>query len=133
MKKRFVVWLTAAALGISPVAAPVQAADSAAVSAEEMPEMLEDGIYLAEFKTDSSMFHANEATGGQCVLTVKDGGMTIHVPLASKGILNLFQGLKEDAEQEGAQHLAADFTPSRIVEQMRQSKEQIGQQIAKRP
>ena len=63
---------------------------------------LADGVYTAEFNTDSSMFHVNEACEGKGVLTVKDGQMTIHVSLASTSILNLFPGLKEDAQKEGA-------------------------------
>ena len=40
-------------------------------------EVLEDGTYSAEFDTDSSMFHVNEANDGKGTLTVKDGKMTI--------------------------------------------------------
>ena len=36
-------------------------------------EVLEDGTYSAEFDTDSSMFHVNEANDGKGILTVKDG------------------------------------------------------------
>lgn len=71
----------------------------------ETGEVLEDGVYTAEFDTDSSMFHVNEANDGKGVLTVKDGQMTIHVSLASKKIVNLFAGLAEDAEKDGAQLL----------------------------
>ena len=74
------------------------------IQAEEAAP-LEDGVYSAEFDTDSSMFHVNESNEGRGVLTVKDGKMTIHVSLASKGILNLFPGLAEDAQKEGAQLL----------------------------
>ena len=63
---------------------------------------LADGVYKATFKTDSSMFHVNEAHKGQGVLTVKDGQMTIHISLVSKNITNLFPGLKDDAQKEGA-------------------------------
>ena len=63
---------------------------------------LADGVYSAEFRTDSSMFHVNEANEGKGVLTVKDGQMTIHVSLVSKKILNLYPGLAADAEKEGA-------------------------------
>ena len=63
---------------------------------------LADGVYTADFNTDSSMFHANETCGGKGVLTVKDGQMTIHVSLASTSIVNLFPGLKEDAQKDGA-------------------------------
>ena len=45
---------------------------------------LEDGVYTANFETDSSMFHVNEADEGKGTLTVKDGQMTIHVRLVSK-------------------------------------------------
>ena len=58
-------------------------------SETETEGVLEDGIYTAEFDTDSSMFHVNEANDGKGVLTVKDGEMTIHVSLSGKGFLNL--------------------------------------------
>lgn len=64
--------------------------------------VLEDGVYSAEFDTDSSMFHVNEANEGRGTLTVKDGVMTIHVSLASQNIVNLFAGTAEDAQKEGA-------------------------------
>ena len=63
---------------------------------------LADGVYKATFKTDSSMFHVNEACKGQGTLTVKDGQMTIHISLVSKNITNLYLGLKDDAQKEGA-------------------------------
>lgn len=71
----------------------------------EDPAVLEDGVYSAEFNTDSSMFHANEASEGRGILTVKNGEMTLHVSLASKSIVNLFVGLAEDAQKEGAELL----------------------------
>ena len=75
--------------------------------AEEEPEQpaLPDGVYTAEFNTDSSMFHANEACDGKGTLTVEDGRMTIHVSLASTSIVNLFPGLAEDAQKDGAELL----------------------------
>lgn len=79
-----------------------EAAETDAASAEGV---LEDGEYLAEFDTDSGMFHANEACDGKGTLTVKDGVMTIHVSMASKNIVNLFPGLAEDAQKEGAEIL----------------------------
>ena len=66
---------------------------------------LEDGVYSADFDTDSSMFHVSEACDGKGVLTAEDGSMTIHVSLASKNILNLYPGLAEDARKEGAELL----------------------------
>lgn len=64
--------------------------------------VLEDGVYQAKFDTDSGMFHVNEACNGMGTLTVKDGEMTIHISLVSKKIKNLYLGLAEDAQKEGA-------------------------------
>ena len=64
-----------------------------------------DGVYDAEFSTDSSMFHVNDALDGKGTLTVKDGEMTIHISLTSKNILNLYLGLAADAEKDGANSL----------------------------
>lgn len=66
---------------------------------------LADGVYTAEFDTDSSMFHVNEANEGKGVLTVENGKMTIHVSLVSKNIVNLFAGTAEDAQKDGAEIL----------------------------
>lgn len=66
---------------------------------------LPDGVYTAAFKTDSSMFHVSEACNGKGTLTVKNGKMTIHISLGSKKILNLYSGLAQDAEKEGAELL----------------------------
>ena len=74
----------------------------AALAESEAKPVLEDGVYSAEFTTDHSMFHVNEAYNNLGTLTVKDGVMTIHVTLVSKNIVNLFPGLAEDAEKEGA-------------------------------
>lgn len=66
---------------------------------------LRDGIYTAEFDTDSSMFRVNEACDGKGTLTVKDGEMMIHISLMSKKIVNLYPGLAEDAAKDGAELL----------------------------
>ena len=66
---------------------------------------LEDGVYSADFETDSSMFHVNEACDGKVTLTVKDGKASIHISLTSKNIVNLFCGLAEDAQKDGAELL----------------------------
>lgn len=66
---------------------------------------LEDGVYSADFETDSSMFHVNEACDGKGTLTVKDGKASIHISLTSKNIVNLFCGLAEDAQKDGAELL----------------------------
>ena len=90
------------ALYVAHTAAALEAEPFSSGEAETGAADLEDGTYTALFNTDSSMFHVNEANEGKGVLTVKDGQMTIHVSLASKGILNLFVGTKEDAQKEGA-------------------------------
>lgn len=87
------------------VLAEKKTTETEAVSAEKTDKALEDGIYMAEFDTDSNMFHVNEAKDGKGVLTVKDGEMTIHVSLVSKSIVNLFCGASEDARKEGAEVL----------------------------
>ena len=79
-----------------------ETAEDADASAEPA---LPDGVYTADFNTDSSMFHANEACDGKGTLTVENGEMTIHVSLASTSILNLFPGTAEDAQKEGAELL----------------------------
>lgn len=63
---------------------------------------LADGVYTAEFNTDSSMFHVNEACDGKGKLTVENGQMTIHISLASTHIVNLYVGLADDAVKDGA-------------------------------
>ena len=78
---------------------------SAASSSDTTDAVLEDGTYEAEFKTDSSMFHVNEANDGKGVLTVKDGQMSIHISLTSKNIVNLFAGKAADAKKDGAELL----------------------------
>lgn len=76
--------------------------DAAAVTDTDSAAPLEDGVYTAEFDTDSSMFHVNEANDGKGTLTVENGEMVIHVSLASQKIVNLYAGLAEDAQKEGA-------------------------------
>ena len=78
------------------------ASESAAASSARA---LEDGIYTAEFDTDSSMFHVNEADNGKGMLTVKDGQMTIHIRLASTHIVNLYVGMAADAPDHEADWL----------------------------
>ena len=65
-------------------------------------DTLEDGVYTAEFGTDSSMFHVNEADEGRGTLTVKNGKMTLHIVMPSQNIVNLFLGTAEDAQKDGA-------------------------------
>ena len=79
---------------------------SAEPTPTEEPDVVpEDGVYTAEFKTDSSMFRANEACEGMGTLTVENGEMTFHVSLRSKKILNLYLGTAEDAKQNESEWL----------------------------
>lgn len=86
----------------SEAAASSAVSEAASASAEAA---LPDGTYAADFDTDSSMFHANEAFDGKGALTVKDGQMTLHVSLASKNIVNLYVGTAEDAASHEADWL----------------------------
>ena len=119
MKKKLLVLVLSAVMAVemmSGCGAKDEASDSKAeatkdVSVVEDQEQetveceLEDGTYMAEFNTDSGMFHVNEANDGKGTLTVKDGKMTIHVSLTSKHIVNLFVGTAEDAQKDGAEIL----------------------------
>lgn len=64
-----------------------------------------DGTYKADFDTDSSMFRLSEVCDGKGILTVENGEMSIHISLMSKKIINLYPGLAEDAEKDGAELL----------------------------
>ena len=85
---------------VTPDEAQTTGTDAAPVAAA-----LPDGTYSADFKTDGSMFHVNEAYHGKGTLTVENGQMTIHVSLPSKNTVNLFPGTAEDAQKDGAQLL----------------------------
>ena len=87
---------TASSAASSEAASSV--ASSAAAAAETAAAALPDGVYTAEFDTDSGMFHANEACDGKGTLTVENGTMTFHVSLASKKIVNLYVGMAADAD-----------------------------------
>ena len=103
--KKMRVKMAVAVLGISALFAGYSTV--LAAETEEVTEagVLEDGVYSAEFDTDSSMFHVNEAKEGRGILTVEEGKMTIHVSLVSKSIVNLFVGTAEDAQKEGTELL----------------------------
>ncbi len=94
---------SSAASGAASSEAASSVASSAAAAAETAA--LPDGVYTAEFETDSSMFHANEACDGKGTLTVESGEMTFHVSLASKKIVNLYLGKAADAEANKADWL----------------------------
>ena len=87
---------------VAESAASGAASESAAASSART---LEDGTYTAEFDTDSSMFHVNEASDGKGTLTVEDGQMTLHISLQSKKIVNLYVGMAADAPDHEADWL----------------------------
>lgn len=76
------------------------AAESTSQAESENPGNidLEDGVYTADFKTDSSMFKVNESKNGKGVLTVKDGKAILHISLTSKNIVNLYPGTADEAK-----------------------------------
>ena len=93
---------SAAASSVAESAVSEAASESAAASSALA---LEDGTYTAEFDTDSSMFHVNEASDGKGTLTVEDGQMTLHISLQSKKIVNLYAGMAADAPDHEADWL----------------------------
>ena len=107
------VMLAGALVGCGASSAPASSAASSEAASSAVSEAasasaeaaLPDGTYAADFDTDSSMFHANEAFDGKGALTVKDGQMTLHVSLASKNIVNLYVGTAEDAASHEADWL----------------------------
>ncbi len=102
------VWLSACA-GKETVQEPASVKENVtAAKGTESQETapLPDGVYEAEFTTDSGMFHVSEACDGKGKLTVENGKMTIHISLGSKKIVNLYPGLAEDAQKEGADLLS---------------------------
>ena len=80
-------------------------AEAQDTAASEAPTVLEDGVYTAEFNTDSSMFRVNDTKDGRGILIVTGGRMAIHVLLLSTNIVNLYYGTAEDAQKEGAELL----------------------------
>ena len=95
----------APATGTATDAAPETAAVSDTDAVPAPAAALPDGVYTADFKTDSSMFHVNEAYHGKGTLTVENGQMTIHITMPSQLIVNLFPGVSEDAQKDGAELL----------------------------
>ena len=92
---------TASSAAGSEVASSVASSAASETAAAALP----DGVYTAEFDTDSGMFHANEACDGKGTLTVENGTMTFHVSLASKKIVNLYVGMAADADANKADWL----------------------------
>lgn len=96
----FTVLFFVVALSACSSAAGQDQADSTTEEIQQSQAALEDGIYQAVFKTDSSMFHINEAYDDKGTLTVQDGKMSIHITLVSKNVTNLYLGLAKDAKED---------------------------------
>lgn len=95
------IWiLTSALLGGCASASSDQ--EHVPVETQAEAVALSDGVYTADFDTDSSMFHVNEACDGKGTLTVENGEMTIHISLTSKNIVTLYPGLANEAESDEA-------------------------------
>ena len=86
-----------------PTEAPAETEPVEPAAEAKTEPALADGVYSARFDTDGSMFHVNEVCEGRGTLTVKDGEMTMHIVLPSKNTVNLFYGLAEDAQKDGAE------------------------------
>lgn len=111
MKNRFCVSLMSGVLvcAVAVCLAPAAHADfwsDAAASAYALVRQmtgteaaLADGVYKADFETDSKMFRANDACDGKGELTVSGGKMTFHVSLVSKSVQKLYVGTAADAEK----------------------------------
>ena len=64
---------------------------------------LEDGVYRVDFDTDNTMFHVNDVYEGKAKLVVESGKAKLNLVMPSKNILNLYPGLAEDAQKDGAE------------------------------
>ena len=96
---------SASSEAVSSVAESAVSGATSESAAASSARALEDGTYTAEFDTDSSMFHVNEASDGKGTLTVEDGQMTLHISLQSKKIVNLYVGMAADAPDHEADWL----------------------------
>ena len=96
---------SASSEAVSSVAESAVSEAASENAAASSARTLEDGTYTAEFDTDSSMFHVNEASDGKGTLTVENGQMTLHISLQSKKIVNLYVGMAADAPDHEADWL----------------------------
>lgn len=87
---------------VAHTAEAIKGKTSSAESADAASSAMAEGTYSAEFKSDNSMFHANEADDSKGVLTINADGMTLHLRMPSKNIIKLFAGTAEDAQKPGA-------------------------------
>lgn len=93
---------TASTDASSASAAASSAASEPAAFAASAASDLAVGTYEVDVTTDSSMFHLNESCDGKGTLTVLDDGMSVHMTLVSKKIVNLYAGTAAQAEADEA-------------------------------
>ena len=74
-KKTIIILLLALVLCLGLAACEKKQTNTAANDFPKAP--IADGTYTADFKTDGSMFHVNEALKGKGTLTVKDGAFVV--------------------------------------------------------
>lgn len=85
-------------------------AESQAMATAALP----DGVHTARFETGNSIFHMSEMMRDHGVLTIRDGKMTLHVPLQSKRILNLSPRARRGCQRERCHALAASNRHGRV-------------------
>lgn len=87
---------------VAHTAAAIAGDNNTEKKAESETAAIADGVYRVDFKSDSSMFHVNEAEDGKGTLTVENGKLILHISMPSKNIVNLYAGSAEDAGKSGA-------------------------------
>ena len=102
MKKRVSLVFLIVGLVACLVACGCSSASSSASASGASQSGLAKGDYEVAVATDSSMFHLNETCDGMGTLTVSDEGMTVHITLVSKKIVNLYAGKADQAEADEA-------------------------------
>lgn len=101
MRKRLLTLVSLTMLGIASLTGCGKKAEEQTTEVSKAA-VLEDGVYTVDFDTDSSMFRVNDTMNGKGTLTVTNGEMMLHITLTSKNIVNLYPGLAEDAQKDGA-------------------------------
>ncbi len=102
MKKRVSLVFLIVGLIACLMACGCSSASSSTSASGATQSGLANGDYEVAVATDSSMFHLNETCDGKGTLTVSDEGMTVHITLVSKKIVNLYAGKADQAEADEA-------------------------------
>lgn len=102
MKKRISFAILVIGLIACLAACGCSSASTSTSSSDASQTGLTKGDYEVDVATNSNMFHLNETCDGKGTLSVSDEGMTVHVTLVSKKIVNLYVGTAEQAEADEA-------------------------------